>query len=90
MLYARCSAETAIINLMVFLIHVVLRSGAEISSMFIHLCGDSIYINCFVDLEFVLISSLVGGLSRSVFGSCCEMFSIEDSSTTLSTPNRFS
>ena len=30
MLYARCSAETAIINLMVFLIHVVLRSGAEI------------------------------------------------------------
>ena len=30
MLYVRCSAETAIINLMVFLIHVVLRSGAEI------------------------------------------------------------
>ena len=29
LLYARCSAETAIINLMVFLIHVVLRSGAE-------------------------------------------------------------
>ena len=29
MTYLRCSAETAKINLMVFLIHVVLRSGAE-------------------------------------------------------------
>ena len=30
LLYARCSAESAIIKLMVFLIYVVLRSGAEI------------------------------------------------------------
>ena len=33
LLYVRCSAETAIINLMGFLIHVVLRSGAEIGCL---------------------------------------------------------
>ena len=32
LLYVRCSAESAIINLMVFLIYVVLRGGAEIYS----------------------------------------------------------
>ena len=32
LLYVRCSAESAIINLMVFLIYVVLRGGAEFYS----------------------------------------------------------
>ena len=32
LLYVRCSAESAIIKLMVFLVYVVLRSGAEIYS----------------------------------------------------------
>ena len=32
LLYVRCSAESAIVNLMVFLIYVVLRGGAEIYS----------------------------------------------------------
>ena len=32
LLYVRCSAESAIINLMGFLIYVVLRGGAEIYS----------------------------------------------------------
>ena len=33
LLILRCSADTAEINLMVFLIHIVLRSGAEIRDL---------------------------------------------------------
>ena len=47
MLYARYSAETAIINLMVFLIHVVLRSGAEIVIFVNTNCYIYIYIYIF-------------------------------------------
>ena len=56
MTYLRCSAETAKINLMVFLIHVVLRSGAE---MFNFLQSKK---NIYIFFVFTQVASIYANL----------------------------